>query len=341
MPTHDIIVVGASAGGVEALSNLIATFPPDLPAAVFVVLHIPPQAPSVLPQILARKGALPAAHAVDGMRIQHQRVYVAPPDHHLMIEAERVRVVHGPTENRHRPAVDVLFRSAAFAYGQRVVGVILSGTLDDGSAGLMAVKARGGVAVVQDPTEALYDGMPLNAMHYVEVDYCLPVVEIGAALTDLAHVPIAVGGKMPEDKDMEHEVDVAEMRGESLDGDEKPGVPSVYACPDCHGTLWEIDEGNMRRYRCRVGHAYTEESLLAAHSESLERALWAALRALEENASLSRRTAERARSTGMGMTASRFDERAHEMQQHAESIRRVLLNSLSADRSMNQVDDVA
>ena len=146
---------------------------------------------------------------------------------------------------------------------------------------------------------------------------------------------------MPEDKDMEHEVDVAEMRGESLDGDEKPGVPSVYACPDCHGTLWEIDEGNMRRYRCRVGHAYTEESLLAAHSESLERALWAALRALEENASLSRRTAERARSTGMGMTASRFDERAHEMQQHAESIRRVLLNSLSADRSMNQVDDVA
>lgn len=146
---------------------------------------------------------------------------------------------------------------------------------------------------------------------------------------------------MAEDKDMESEVDAAELGSEGLGTDEHPGAPSVYACPDCHGTLWEIDDGNMRRYRCRVGHAYTEESLLAAHSESLERALWAALRALEENASISHRTAERARSSGMTMAASRFDERAHEMQQHAESIRKVLLNSLTLDRPLDEADDVA
>ena len=341
MPAHDIIVVGASAGGVEALSNLVATFPPDLPAAVFVVLHMPPQATSALPRILSWKGAVPAAHAVDGMRIQHGRIYVAPPDHHLMMEEGHVRVVHGPTENRHRPAVDPLFRSAALAYGPRVVGVILSGTLDDGSAGLLAIKARGGLAVVQDPADALYDGMPRNAMNYVAVDYCLPVARIGAVLTQLAAEPVAEGGSMPEDKDMEYEVDAAELGGEGLGSDERPGAPSVYTCPDCHGTLWEIDEGNIRRYRCRVGHAYTEESLLAAHSDSLERALWAALRALEENVSLSRRTADRARTSGMTLAAVRFDERAHEMQQHAERIRQVLLHSLNTDRPTDQTDDAA
>ncbi|MFN8473960.1 MAG: chemotaxis protein CheB [Anaerolineae bacterium] len=341
MPTHDIIVVGASAGGVEALSQLVATFPSDFPAAVFIVLHIPAQATSVLPQILGRVGPLPAAHAVDGVRIQQGNIYIAPPDHHLIVEQGRVRVAYGPAENRHRPAVDPLFRSAALAYGPRVVGVILSGTLDDGSAGMMSVKAHSGIAVVQDPAEALYDGMPLNVMKYVDVDYCLPVAKIGAVLRELAAEPVVGGEKMPDDKDGEYEVEAAELSTYALVGDERPGVPSVYACPDCHGTLWEIDDGNIRRYRCRVGHAYTEESLLAAHSESLERALWAALRALEENASILRRTAERARETGMDAAASRFEERCREMQLHAESIRQVLLNSLNGERPIDRAGNAA
>src|SRR5437588_6269412 len=168
MPGHDVIVIGASAGGVEALMALTGTLPRDLPAAVFVVLHIPAQSPSLLPSILSRVGSLKVVHATDGAKIEHGCIYVAPPDHHILLERGKVRVVRGPKENRHRPAVDPLFRSAALAYGPRVVGVILTGSLDDGTAGLLAVKRRGGIAVVQDPNEALYSSMPLNALTHVE-----------------------------------------------------------------------------------------------------------------------------------------------------------------------------
>ena len=190
MTGHDIIVVGASAGGVEALVTLVGSLPADLPAAVFIVLHIPAQCPSVLPDILARSGPLVALHAEDGDAIELGKIYVAPPDHHLLIVHESIQITHGPKENRHRPAVDPLFRSAATAYKQRVIGVVLTGSLDDGSAGLLAIKQCGGLTVVQDPEDALYPSMPQHAIEHVAVDYVLPLLEIGVLLGRLTRVPV-------------------------------------------------------------------------------------------------------------------------------------------------------
>lgn len=324
MASHKIVVVGASAGGVEALVRLIQGLPADFPAAVFVVLHIPAQAPSRLPDILRRAGRLPVAHAIDGMAIQPGHVYIAPPDHHLLIERGRVRVTRGPRENLSRPAVDPLFRTAAQAYGSRVIGVILSGTLDDGAAGLRVVKSRGGLAVVQDPSDALYDGMPRSALQYVDVDYCLPVANIPALLTGLVTEPTPEGAPMPDELETDKDPDRAET--EVLDSDNRPGKPSVYTCPDCHGTLWEMSDGSLLHYRCRVGHAYTVDSLVAAQAVDLEESLWVALRALEEHISLNRRLELRSREQNMLAAAERFRERADEAEEHARRIREMLLN---------------
>ena len=187
MASHDIIVIGASAGGIEAMTKLVCTLPKNIPAALFVVLHIPPDSPSLLPEILSRAGSLPALHPADKTAIVPRRIYVAPPDHHLVIEKGYVQAIRGPKENRHRPAIDLLFRSAAKAYEQRVVGVILSGRLDDGTAGLLAIKRCGGVSMVQSPQEALYPQMPQSALNNVQIDYCLPVEKMGETLNRLAY----------------------------------------------------------------------------------------------------------------------------------------------------------
>ncbi len=208
---HDVIVVGASAGGVEALRGLVGSLPIDLPAAVFLVLHIPAQSPSLLPEILSRSGPLRALHPTNGEVIQHGLIYVAPPDHHLLLEDGFVRVVRGPRENRHRPAIDPLFRSAARAYGSRVVGVILTGSLDDGTAGLLAIKRRGGVAIVQDPDDALYSSMPRSALAHVDVDHVLVLSEIGPVLARLTREQAAVEKKHLVPKDMEMETKLAAM----------------------------------------------------------------------------------------------------------------------------------
>jgi two-component system chemotaxis response regulator CheB len=168
MPKRDIIVIGTSAGGMETLIELFSRLPKKLAASIFVVCHISPYSSGVLPKVISRAGSLPAAHPTDREPIKPGQVYVAPPDHHLLIEDSVVRVTQGPKENRFRPAVDPLFRSAAYAYGPRVIGVILTGSLDDGTAGLWAVKERGGLAVVQDPDEALFDSMPLSALNNVQ-----------------------------------------------------------------------------------------------------------------------------------------------------------------------------
>ena len=197
MPGHDIIVVGASAGGVEALVKLVGQLPLRLPASLFLVLHIPPRSPSLLPGILSRPGPLAASHPEDGEEIRQGHIYIAPPDYHMLIELGYIKLSHGPKENLHRPAIDPLFRSAAYSYGPRVVGVILTGALDDGTAGLMAIKGRAGVAVVQDPADALYPGMPASALEHVQVDCCLPLAEIGAALVRLANQQAQEEGVYP------------------------------------------------------------------------------------------------------------------------------------------------
>jgi two-component system chemotaxis response regulator CheB len=327
---HDIIVIGASAGGVEALTSVVRQLPGDLPAALFVVLHIPAQSPSLLPGILGRAGSLPASHPRDGEPIQPGRIYVAPPDQHLLVEDERVRLTRGPRENRARPAVDVLFRTAARAYGPRVVGVVLTGGLDDGTAGLQAVKQQGGIAVVQDPQDALYPSMPKSALEHVAVDHCLPLSDIGARLVALALEP-APDVIYPASAMMEAESQHAEVVMEVFNHQElMPGQPSPFACPECHGVLWEMRDGQLLRYRCRVGHAYSAESMLAEHSETLEAALWAAMRALEESAALSERMAAMAQQHRRAQRETMYLGRAQERRQHAAVIRTILTQAHAA-----------
>jgi len=256
MSGHDIVVVGASAGGVEALSELVKGFPSDLPASIFIVLHLPAHSTSILPRILSRNGALPALNPKNGDLIQHGRIYVASPDQHLLIKRGSVRVVHGPRENGARPAIDPLFRTAARAYGRRVIGLVLSGVLDDGTAGLIAVKRQGGITLVQDPTDARYPSMPQSAITQSEVDHILPLSEIASTIVRLVHQPVEEEGAKPVSDDMETEADIAELDMATLHTGEKPGTPSRFSCPECNGVLWEIDDQNMIRFRCRVGHAF-------------------------------------------------------------------------------------
>jgi two-component system chemotaxis response regulator CheB len=321
MQHRDVLVIGASAGGVAALSRLVSHFPHDLPAAVFVVIHISPHGTSAMPAILSRSGPLRAVHPKDGEPIVSGTIYVAPPDHHLVIEPGVVRISRGPTENAHRPSVDVLFRTAAQCCGNRVVGVVLTGNLDDGTAGLAAIKRHGGRAVVQAPEEADYPSMPRNAMAMVEVDHVLSIDAIGPLLAALAQEEVDGPGQ-EEATDMKNKLEWGDDRG----GGE---TPSGLACPECGGSLFERTDVDLLHFRCRIGHAYSPESLLAEQEESLEATLWAAVRALEENAALSRRMersmSQRPRS-GAAAAESRYAKRAAEAERHANALRRLLLD---------------
>jgi two-component system chemotaxis response regulator CheB len=317
LPTPCLIVVGASAGGVEALSELVRGLPADLPAAVAIVLHVAPAGTSVLPAILNRAGELEARAARDGDRIRPGRIYVAPPDRHLVVEDGMLALRHGPRENGHRPAVDRLFTSAAEAYGPRTIGVVLTGTLDDGAAGLAAIKLRGGRAVVQDPKDALHSGMPASAIARTEVDHVVALRDIAGLLAELAG-----GGRDMTDPPPEPQRH-SEAPGPELDAaPEMPaGDASGLSCPECGGSLWYLVEGGTPRFRCRIGHAYSEESLLDQHSRSLEVALWTALRALEERAALLRRMAHRAQVAGHSHSAHTFRGQAGDLDANAAVIR--------------------
>jgi len=333
MANHDIIVVGASMGGVEALSSLVAQLPGDLPAAVLMVLHLAPQQKSLLPQILSRQGPLPVRHPEDGEALKPGHVYVAPTDHHLVVEPGKVRLVKGPRENGHRPAVDTLFRSAARAYGPRVVGVVLTGALDDGTAGLLAVKKQGGITVVQDPADAFCPDMPRSALAYLAVDHCVPLRELGALLERLVAMPVELRGAKPSRR-MNEEVKVMTLETRALAGEppEYDGEPSHFSCPDCGGVLFELEDDGLLRFRCRTGHGYTSEALSAGQQEGLDEALWAALRALEENAALARRMAARARERGHDHSAQRFDERARATEAQVLLLRGVVLSGVPRAR---------
>lgn len=326
LPKRNIVVVGASSGGVEALIKLVGDLPADLPAAVFVVVHLPAGAPSVLPKILDRSGPLKAVECKDGTLVRPGHIYVACPDRHLLMEDGRTRLVRGSKENHHRPAVDALFRSAAVTYGSRAVGVVLTGALNDGTVGLTAVKKRGGVAVVQDPDDALFSGMPQSALEHVEVDHRLPLSEIAPLLARVVReeIPAEEEGAYPVPDDMELENRMARIDSTTPENVEKLGHPSGFTCPECEGPLWEIRDKEVLRFRCRVGHAYTAESMLSEKSEALEAALWVALNTLEEGAQMSRRLAAESHARGHEHTAVRFEERARKTREQAALIRQVL-----------------
>lgn len=325
MNGHDIVVVGASAGGVEALRTIVARLPPDLPAAVFVVLHVPAIATSVLPAILERAGDLPASHAEDGAEIDRSHVYIAPPDHHVLIQPGFMRVNRGPKENGYRPAIDPMFRTAAATYGSRVVGVILSGVLDDGTAGLAAVKTHGGRALVQDPSDALYPMMPTSAIAAAEPDLVAPAAEIADVITQFAHEPVPAT-MAPTDDPLLGDEEYIEVDRAASDRPQ-PGSPSGFVCPDCGGALWESEDDNgLLRFRCRTGHGYSIETLAAEQTETVESALFAALRALEERAAMARRMTSRLRGRGSKSSAARFESQADAAVQQALIIRESLLN---------------
>lgn len=342
MTKRDIIVIGASAGGIETLKGIVADLPADLPATIFVVLHTAPTGPGFLPQILARAGRLSATHARDREQIKRSHIYVAPPDHHLLVErGDYLRVTRGPKENRFRPAVDPLFRSAAHACGTRVMGVILTGYLDDGTAGLRAVKQLGGTAIVQDPLDAIVPSMPRNALRHVDVDYCLPASEIAALLARLAGTRIEEGDySMPEE--IEIEVAIAREDRAALEGGiMRLGDPSPYTCPECHGTLMQLREKDPLRFRCHTGHAFTVESLLAEIGESIEGSLWNAVRTIEESAMLMRQAATRLGDHDHALAAEHFARKAGEAQERAEQVRQVVINHermIRADANGNNSD---
>jgi two-component system, chemotaxis family, protein-glutamate methylesterase/glutaminase len=318
---RDIILLGASAGGVQALCEVVGSLPPNLPAAVFVVLHVAPHGQSALPTILSRSGCLPASHPSDGELIQPGRIYVAPPDRHLLIDDSRILLSRNATENGHRPAVDVLFRTSARVYRRRVIAVVLTGNLDDGTAGLAIVKRYGGVTVVQDPKEADYPSMPASAIANVQVDHVLPLADIGPLLDELVRQPLPPESvNNPEEGDEESNA----MR-EQLEADgSESGVASGFTCPECGGSLFEKPGQKPLHFRCRTGHAYSPESLLAKQSETLESALWAALRSLEENAALARRMEKRVREAGRDRAGERYAQRAEDAEKHAAFLRSIL-----------------
>jgi two-component system chemotaxis response regulator CheB len=316
-----LVAVGASAGGVEALSVFVAGLPPDLPASVLVVLHVGRDAPTVLDRILTRHGHLPAEPAVDGAELLPGHVYVGVPDCHTLFEDGRVRLDHGPRENGHRPAVDPLMRSLA-PLGERVAGVILSGARDDGTAGLRAIKQAGGWALVQDPAEASAPSMPASAAAGVAVDAVLPVAALAGAVTELA-----VHGRLPdpESRDMTDE-SPSPPNGVSA----VPATPSTtFACPDCGGVLIEDPDGGAPTFRCQVGHRYGIESLVGMHGEKVEEALWTAVRSLTERARMLERVAERMSGTSHARTLEQAQECIHK----ADTIR-AAIPALRADMAI-------
>ena len=299
MSQRDIVVIGASAGGIQALTTLVAGLPQDFPASLLVVVHVPPYTISRLPEILNRAGPLPAAHAQQGEMIAPGRIYVAPPDRHLLVRTGWIELSRGPRENHARPAIDPLFRTAARVYGPRAIGIVLSGALYDGSMGLLAIKTRGGMAIVQDPREAIVDSMPRRAIERVAAEHILPVTDIAAALTDLVRQPVIAQGA----NNLVHTID-AEQRLEAViaedfteqASDGRLEETTIFTCPDCGGVLWQGEEGPVLRFRCHVGHAFAPEVLLSQKSEELETALWSSLRLLKEKATLTLQLANRTRS---------------------------------------------
>ncbi|BDV36051.1 protein-glutamate methylesterase (plasmid) [Methylocystis iwaonis] len=290
MERSDIIAIGASAGGIEALRTLVATLPSGLPASLLIAQHLSPTSPGMLPEILDRAGPLAAVSAQDEETLEPAKIYVAPPDRHLLVgEDGRLRLSRGPKENLARPAIDPLFRSAALVFGPRLIGVVLTGYLDDGTAGLQAIKLCGGAAIVQDPKEALAPGMPSSALKNVHVDYCLPLVEIGPQLVRMIAEPARPQVDKP--RDLAAELAIFAGGAGSIETLKQIGEPTALTCPECHGALTLLQGERPARFRCHTGHAFTEQALLAGLAENTETAFWSAMRCLQEEAILKRHMA--------------------------------------------------
>jgi two-component system, chemotaxis family, protein-glutamate methylesterase/glutaminase len=318
---RNIIVIGTSAGGLDALDNLIAQLPSDVPASIFIVQHMSPEnTGEALIHRLSRHRTFACQLAKNGASFKPGRIYIAPPDNHLLVKKNKLLVTKGARENRYRPGIDPLFRSAAVTHGPKVIGVVLSGMLDDGTAGLIAIKKCGGITVVQDPKDADYPSMPQSALNNLKVDYCVPIAEMGRLLEKLCREQ--PGKTKPIPKDIRSEAEIAERVLSDVAQVNGLGSLVPYNCPNCGGVLWEINSPELKRYRCHTGHSFSVSSLLTSQSEKIEETLWVSLRMFEERKNLLNNIAEQ-QSKVKGKSPAA--QRARETQVHIERIKAMLL----------------
>jgi len=327
---RDLVVIGASAGGLEAIRTIVAAIPADFPAAICFVMHMATGAPRVLDTLIGGVAKLPAVTVKDSERLTPSRIYLPCPDHHLVIEPGVIRATRGPRENRFRPAIDPLFRSAAQVYGPRTIGIILTGWLGDGTAGLWAIKQLGGLAIVQDPDEALAASMPASALHHVNVDHRVRVAEIAPLLERLVRADLVEQGGYTVPEPLDIEVKIAAEQPALEAGVLKLGEPSPYACPECHGVLLQMREGDRTRYRCHTGHAYSADALLASFDDAIEDSLWTSVRSLQEKALFLEHMAEHVRDSQPADAQALLDQ-ARDAYLRAESVRRTAIEQGERD----------
>lgn len=324
MANRDVLAIGASAGGVEALVRLAEHLPGDFPAAILITVHVPSTSRSVLDELLSRAGPLPASIASGGERLRNGRIFIAPSDRHLLMEDDHLLLGHGPRENWARPAIDPMMRSVAVCCGPRAVGAVLTGTLTDGASGLWAIDQCGGMTVVQDPSDAAFPDMPSNALSRLHPDHIVALAEMPHLLGSLVSQP--EGEHVPTPESIQFEVEIAKGAYSSIADMDRIGRRSAFACPDCHGIMWEINEGELVHFRCHVGHTYTDELLSLAVDENLRRALASALRALEERRTLLKglqKQAERTNSRIAGSWAQDVKEVEQELAVLRNSVARL------------------
>lgn len=326
MEKRNILVIGASAGGVDALKKLLAPLPADLDASLFIVWHMSPSVRGVLPQILSRVTSIAVSHALDGESIQSNRIYVAPPDQHMLLENGYIRLTRGPKENRFRPAIDPLFRSAALKYSNRVIGIILSGALDDGTAGLWTIKQRGGLALVQDPADAETASMPESAIRQVDVDYVLPAGQLAARLVELVNQTVAPPEEIDdlETQKTDLEIRIAAQENDVAMNILSYGTFSPYTCPECHGVLTMLQEGSLARFRCHTGHAYSVDTLLVAVTEAVEDNLYSTMRSMEEAIILLNHLGDHFAEANQPKLAALYFQKAQEAQSRADLVRQLV-----------------
>jgi two-component system chemotaxis response regulator CheB len=337
MGNRDVLAIGTSAGGVQALMFLAARFPPQFPASVLVTIHLSNQFRSALDGMLSRAGPLPASFAGHGEIYRKGHIYLAPPDRHLLVDDDRLHLGAGPRENNARPAIDAMLRSVAVCCGSRAIGVVLTGTLGDGASGLWAINRCGGMSVVQDPKDAAFPEMPLNALNRAKPDHVVSLTEMPALLESMVHQPAGV--PVPAPGSIKFEVEIARNGRATMDDMDRLGRRSVLACPDCQGVMWEIDEGELVRYRCHVGHTYTAELMSVALDESLRRALASAVRALEERLALARKLHDQAKEQGYNHAetwAAKAREYERELNVVRDSILRMDEIAARADRAQTE-----
>jgi two-component system chemotaxis response regulator CheB len=332
MAKRDIIVIGASAGGIEPLQKLFERLP-LLEVSIFVVLHQHAERKSFLTEILAKKSVFNIQIAKNNLRVKKKHVYIAPSDHHLIIEKNIITLSKGPRINFSRPSIDILFTSAANSYGSKVIGILLSGLLDDGTSGLNDIKSQGGLCIVQDPKEAIHNDMPLNALENVTIDYCLPVEKIAKKLSILTKKSAKKTTKNNSSSKKILQTEIASQKITQTKEDvlNKVGKVSPFTCPECQGSLWEIHSKDILRYRCRIGHAYNIKNLNKAKDISLENTLWAGIRALEENASLAYKIANMLKKNNHRNAAGMYMDKGKKADVQAIELRKILLYNIQED----------